>query len=444
MASRMLRICGIVTNSLKNEQTKNNGIYNSLFVNHSYLLKTHVSLKHEVRNITFFTRKTADELWKGVTSVSNAGRRRGRAKGLSRKRDLNKGQIIGVGKISIQFPGLNTPIFRGRELVQQQRLPEDPERMEKLTRIRQSQTKPKKIKLSPLERGWTSASICGRKVGPPDPVGEDTFEGFETWVLESKLVTCMTGNLGRKSRISIFVVTGNGNGVAGFALAKAPASKAALKTAKNRAGHKLMYIPRYQEHTVLHDFFTQFGRTKIFVKKMYEGYGLVCHRAIKACCEAIGIKDIYAKVEGSTNLQHIIKAFFIGLLRQKSHQQIADEKCLHLVEFRPENGNYPIVVASPSVVRKPKEVPSNEILDFKQYIMDGKIVLKRKKYEPFYTKLNSWILKTRKMERVRNHDDTRIKLKAEYGRINSFLTEKYPEARFFGRKKSREDNEAIE
>lgn len=68
--------------------------------------------------------------------------------------------------------------------------------------------------------------------------------------------------------------------------------------------------------SVSHDFFTQFGNTKIFVKKMHEGYGLVCHRAIKACCEAIGIKDIHAKVEGSINLQNIIKAFFIGLLQQ--------------------------------------------------------------------------------------------------------------------------------
>lgn len=49
---------------------------------------------------------------------------------------------------------------------------------------------------------------------------------------------------------------------------------------------------------------------------MHEGYGLVCHRAIKACCEAIGIKDIHVKVEGSMKLQHIIKAFFIGLLQQ--------------------------------------------------------------------------------------------------------------------------------
>jgi len=49
---------------------------------------------------------------------------------------------------------------------------------------------------------------------------------------------------------------------------------------------------------------------------MNEGYGLICHRAIKCCCEAIGIKNLHAKIEGSTNLQNIVKAFFIGLLQQ--------------------------------------------------------------------------------------------------------------------------------
>lgn len=114
--------------------------------------------------------ESGDDLWKGVTTVSNAGRRRGRAKGLARKRDLNKGQIIGVGKIPIQFPGLNAPVFRGKELVLQQKLPEDPERAEKLAKIRQSQTASKRIKLGPLERGWTSAGVGGRKLGPPDPI----------------------------------------------------------------------------------------------------------------------------------------------------------------------------------------------------------------------------------------------------------------------------------
>lgn len=41
----------------------------------------------------------AENIWKGVTSVSNAGRKRGRASGGRKKiaKDLNKGQIIGVG-----------------------------------------------------------------------------------------------------------------------------------------------------------------------------------------------------------------------------------------------------------------------------------------------------------------------------------------------------------
>ncbi|KYN28944.1 28S ribosomal protein S5, mitochondrial [Trachymyrmex cornetzi] len=409
------------------------------------LLRVCGLVKNSPRNVPSVSNESADELWKGVTTVSNAGRRRGRAKGLTKKRDLNKGQQIGVGKISMQFPGLNTPVFRGKEFLQQQKLPVDPEREEKLAKLRKIRPmKRMQMKLSPLERGWTSVHIGGRKFGPPDPIGEDTFDGFETWVLESKIVNHMTGNLGRKSNISIFVVTGNSNGLAGFALAKAPIQKAAIKTAKNRAGQRLMYISRYKEHTVLHDFFTQFGNTKIYVKKMHEGYGLVCHRAIKVCCEAIGIKDMYAKVEGCINLQHIIKAFFIGLLQQKSYQQLADEKQLHLVEFKSENGNYPEVVASPSKVRKSEEVKSNENLDFTQYVLGGKVILQKKKYPPFYTKHPLYQTKLVKMERVRNFDKTRIKLMAEYGALHSFLTEKYPEAKLLPKPKRSENNETEE
>lgn len=41
----------------------------------------------------------ADALWKGITSVSNAGKKRGRGRTISKKniKDLNRGQVIGVG-----------------------------------------------------------------------------------------------------------------------------------------------------------------------------------------------------------------------------------------------------------------------------------------------------------------------------------------------------------
>ena len=42
---------------------------------------------------------TGDDLWRGVTSVSNAGSKRGRGKGTGKKRamNLNRGQKLGEG-----------------------------------------------------------------------------------------------------------------------------------------------------------------------------------------------------------------------------------------------------------------------------------------------------------------------------------------------------------
>lgn len=82
-----------------------------------------------------------------------------------------------------------------------------------------------------------------------DFVVSDTFENFDTRVLEFKQVFIMKGNMGRTRRLSVFVVTGNKNGLAGFALTKGNDSMGALKHAKNRAGQKLMYIERFQNHT---------------------------------------------------------------------------------------------------------------------------------------------------------------------------------------------------
>ena len=45
-----------------------------------------------------------------MTTVSNQGRMRGRAKGLMRIKDLSKGQKLGFGKNRMVFPGLTTAI----------------------------------------------------------------------------------------------------------------------------------------------------------------------------------------------------------------------------------------------------------------------------------------------------------------------------------------------
>ncbi|KAI5747262.1 hypothetical protein M8J77_012802 [Diaphorina citri] len=254
----------------------------------------------------------------------------------------------------------------------------------------------------------------------------DTFDGFDTRILEYKAVFCMKKNSGRYRTVSTLVVTGNGQGLAGFALGKSVEGRASMRNAKNRAGQKLIYVQRYKDHTVLHDFYTQFGKTKIFVEKKPEGTGLICHRIIQEICKAVGIKDIRAKVEGSTNPQAIVKAFFLGLMQQKSHQQLAEEQQLHLVEFSEENDNYPTIVASPSTCKK----DSSKAPDFTEHVMGNRVVLKKKKFLPFYKQIQYnpyWPNSELKLEKVRSHYPTKVNLIAEHGKIANFLTEKYPE-----------------
>jgi len=214
----------------------------------------------------------------------------------------------------------------------------------------------------------------------------------------------------------------------GFAVAKNVEGRAALKKAKNRAAQKLLWVARYNNHTVLHDFYQRFGNTKIYVYKKPEGFGLVCHRAIKTMCQLIGIKDLYAKVERSVNVQHIVKGFILGLLRQKTHAEIAESKQLYLVEQREENYNFPLVVAAPSRCRTEKEIHYGENLDFSSIGFGDQIPLRRKVYTPFYTRHPSWRNHLLKTEWRRNHDTLTHYLTKDYGGVKSQFAKTYPEA----------------
>lgn len=70
------------------------------------------------------------------------------------------------------WPGLNTHIIQGKELLQQRVLPDNPDREAKLLKLRDDMGAFRILRLTPLERGWSGPKLPGRSVGPPDPVGE--------------------------------------------------------------------------------------------------------------------------------------------------------------------------------------------------------------------------------------------------------------------------------
>ncbi|KAK2921647.1 28S ribosomal protein S5, mitochondrial [Channa argus] len=319
----------------------------------------------QTRYGSFFNKLTAEQLWKGVLAESGAGARKGRGKRTKRKmkRDLNRGQNIGEGRGGFLWPGLNAPVIKDGALqsVSQRGEAEQQEVQAELVRQRDEWERRRRMKVK-RERGWTGNSWGGVSLGPPDPgPNGETYEDFDSRVIEVKSVFNMTAKEGRKRSISCLVAVGNGNGAAGFALGKAADRTTALRKAKNRAIHYLYYIERYNNHTIYHDIESKFKRTTLRMKKHNKGYGLHCHRAVITLCKLIGIQDMYCKVEGSVNLLNITRAFFTGLANQETHQTLADKKQLHVVEFQSERGPLPVVVACPKDGARADPEPEDEI-----------------------------------------------------------------------------------
>ncbi|XP_044147554.1 28S ribosomal protein S5, mitochondrial [Bufo gargarizans] len=328
-----------------------------------------VTIQQARMSSSFFSRLTANELWKGVLAETGGAARKGRGKRTKKriKRNLNVGQNIGDGKFGHLWPGLNVPILaNGMTQAISKRDQQQLEAMQaRIIQERDEFERKRKTRVK-RERGWTGQSWGGISIGHPDtgPNGE-TYEDFDCRVIEMKSVFNMTAKEGRKRSVSVLVAVGNGNGAAGFAVGKASDRLIALRKAKNRAVQYLHYIERYNNHTIFHDITSTYKRTTIKMKKQNHGYGLHCHRAVITICKLIGIQDMYAKVSGSCNMLNLTRALFLGLAQQETHQDLANKKGLHVVEFREECGPLPHIVASPQGALSTVPEPEGEIPDIK-------------------------------------------------------------------------------
>ncbi|XP_062593615.1 small ribosomal subunit protein uS5m-like [Saccostrea cucullata] len=366
------------------------------------------------RNYSFVTTVSDDDLWGSVTSVSAAGAKRGRAKSTKKRINLHIGQKPGYGKEGLQFPGLNTRIL-SRENAKStgiRRAEEFDVLLEDLRQNRKStkRSQRKQKYVNPLLRGYTSAYLHGTSLGPPAPVREEKFEGFDSRLLQLKKVTNITADQGKKFSYRAVVAVGNGNGLAGFAVAKANFQRAAGYKARDKAGQQLMFIERYNDHTIYHDTYAQVHCTKVFAKRKFEGYGVIAHRVIKDLCLLSGIKDIYVKTEGNTkNAITMATAFFNAVTHQETHQELANRTNMHVVELSDERNQVPVVLASPEDGKVQEKYYGSErdVYDLDTLYTKGKLHWIKPKIRPVWERLGltSYRRKLDTAERRRGQDE---------------------------------------
>ncbi len=131
---------------------------------------------------------------------------------------------------------------------------------------------------------------------------------------------------GRRMSFGVIVVVGDRKGRVGIGHGKAAEVMDANEKAKSEAKTSMIKIPLRDGRTLHHDVIGRFGAGKVIMRSAPAGTGIIAGGAVRAVCEALGIKDVVAKSIGSTNPHNLIKATLNALTLTKSPRFTAEKR----------------------------------------------------------------------------------------------------------------------
>ena len=130
---------------------------------------------------------------------------------------------------------------------------------------------------------------------------------------------------GRNFGFSAIVVVGDENGVVGHGLGKAKEVVEAISKGMDDAKKNLVRVPIYKG-TIPHTQLGKFGGARVLIKPASNGTGVIAGGAMRAVLESVGVTDVLAKSQGSSNPHNVVKATFDALANLRDARMVAKQR----------------------------------------------------------------------------------------------------------------------
>lgn len=107
-------------------------------------------------------------------------------------------------------------------------------------------------------------------------------------------------------------VVGDGHGRIGIGRGKAREVPVAIQKSLENARKNMRHVV-LKGDTIHHSIIGKHGATRVFMKPASEGTGIIAGGAMRAVFEVLGVKNVLAKIGGSTNSVNVVRATLSAL-----------------------------------------------------------------------------------------------------------------------------------
>ena len=127
---------------------------------------------------------------------------------------------------------------------------------------------------------------------------------------------------GRRFSFSALVVVGDHNGHVGVGLGKANEVPEAIRKGQERARKNMFRVPLVNG-TIPHRSNGFEGAGKVMLRPASPGTGVIAGGAMRPVLEVAGVKDVLAKIMGTTNQHNVVHATIAALRQLESADMVA-------------------------------------------------------------------------------------------------------------------------